>query len=496
MKAAAPSRVIVIGAGLGGLAAAIRLQARGYSTLLLERGPQAGGRAAVLRDQGFTFDLGPTVITAPFMLEDLFALAGRRMEDALTLTPCSPFYRILLHDGSVFDYGGSEERVIEEIRRFSPDDARRYPAYARRAREFCDRAFVEMADRPFFRFRDMLRVAPALMRLRADRSVYSLVARHIKHPLLRQVFSFNPLLVGGNPFAVSSVYSMIHHLEREWGMHYVQGGTNRLVSALAGLYTSLGGELVLNTPVERIRVVGGRAAGVEAGGTFHRADAVVSNADTANTYLKLIDPAHRRKWTDRRVRRMRTSMGLFLLAFGTRRTYPDLAHHTILLSREYRALIGEIFHTRRLPADPSIYLHAPSRSDATVAPAGHDAFYALAPVPHLGGRIDWEKEKDRFAGRVLEIVSKACPGVADEMVVKHVFTPEDFGRRFDSHLGAGFQFEPTLLQSAWFRPHNKSEDVEGLYLVGAGTHPGAGIPGVLASAKLVAGLFPEPGTRG
>ena len=483
-------RVVIIGSGFGGLAAGIRLQAKGHDTTILEKNDQPGGRAAVLRQDGFTFDLGPSVITAPFLLEELFALAGRKMADAITLTPCRPFYRIYLHDGSVFDYGGSVDEVVREIRRFSEEDALRYPAFARKAREFCDRAFLQMADRPFFRFWDMIRVAPDLARLRADRSVYALVSSHFKHPLLRQVFSFNPLLVGGNPFGVSSIYSMIHHLEREWGMHYVQGGTQHLVAQLADLYRSMGGTLRLNTPVGRIRVERGAVSGVETvAGEFLASDRVVSNADVSHTYRKMIAPSFRRKWTDRKLDRMRTSMGLFLMAFGTRKKFPQLAHHSIILSEHYRELVEEIFTHRTLPGDPSLYLHAPSRSDETVAPEGCDAYYVLAPVPHLGGRIDWEKEKEPFAARIFQILDRVCPGMSAEVVKRHIMTPVDYERSFDSHLGSGFQFEPTLLQSAWFRPHNRSEDVAGLYFVGAGTHPGAGIPGVLCSAKLLENLF-------
>lgn len=483
-------RVVIIGSGFGGLAAGIRLQAKGYRTTLLERNDQPGGRASVLREGGFTFDIGPTVITAPFLLEELFALAGRRMADEITLTPCKPFYRIYLHDGSTFDYGGTEEEVMREIRRFSVEDAERYPAFARKAREFCDRAFLQLADQPFFHFTDMLKVAPDLARLRADRSVYALVSRHFKHPLLRQVFSFNPLLIGGNPFRVSAIYSMIHHLEREWGMHYVQGGTNRLVSALAGLYQSMGGDLRLDSAATRIRVESGSVTGVDsARGEYFPATQVISNADVANTYRKLIDSSARRKWTDGKVERMDYSMGLFLMTFGTDRKYPDLAHHSIVLSEEYRRLITDIFDRRVLPPDPSLYLHAPSRSDETVAPPGHDAFYVLAPVPHLAAEIDWEKEKEAFAEGIFKILGKVCPDLRSHVVMRNLMTPVDFERRFDSYLGAGFQFEPTLLQSAWFRPHNKSEDVEGLYFAGAGTHPGAGIPGVLCSAKLLEKLF-------
>ena len=486
----ADKEVVIIGSGLGGLATGIRLQAKGYSTTLLERNNQPGGRASVLRKDGFTFDLGPTVITAPFLLEELYALAGRQMAPEITLLPCKPFYRIYLHDGSTFDYGGSVEEVMREIRRFSPEDAERYPAFARKSREFCDKAFIELSDQPFFHFSDMLRAAPDLVRMRADQSVYSLVSQHFKHPLLRQVFSFNPLLIGGNPFQVSSVYSMIHHLEREWGMHYVKGGTNHLVASLASLYQSMGGKLLLNNAATRIRVENGSVTGVDSStGGFYPACRVVSNGDVANTYRKLIDPSARHKWTDRKLERMRYSMGLFLIAFGTNRKYPELAHHSILLSEHYRELISEIFHKKILPDNPSLYLHAPSRSDDSLAPEGHDAFYVLVPVPHLGADIDWTKEKMRFTEGVFKILERPCPGLREHIVCQHVLTPVDFEQHFDSYLGAGFQFEPTLLQSAWFRPHNKSEDVEGLYFAGAGTHPGAGIPGVLCSAKLLEKLF-------
>jgi phytoene desaturase len=479
-------RAIVIGSGFGGLAAAIRLRARGYETTVLEMRDKPGGRAYVFEDRGFTYDAGPTIITAPFLIDELFALAGRRTEDYVPIVPVTPYYRIVFHDGRVFDYTGNEAEIIEQIKRFNPDDVPGYLEFVGKSRAIFERAFIDLADRPFSSFADMVRVAPDLIRLRSHESVYRLVSRYIRDPFLRQVFSFHPLLVGGNPFQSSSIYAMIHYLERKWGVHFAMGGTGALVQALVRLLTEMGGTLRLNARVEELLVEDGTARGVRlASGEELPAELVVSNADVANFYKKAVPKTVRRKWTDAKLDRMRYSMGLFLIYFGTDRTYPDLAHHTIVLTERYRELLEDIFQKKILADDFSLYLHAPTRTDPTLAPPGCECFYVLSPVPNLGGDIDWNAVKERYADAILASLEKLCPDLRKHIVSQLIWTPLDFEQQLDAHLGSAFQFEPVLTQSAWFRPHNVSEDVKNFYLVGAGTHPGAGLPGVLSSAKLL-----------
>jgi phytoene desaturase len=488
---------LVIGSGFGGLASAVRLQARGYDVTLLEALEQPGGRASVFRDKGFTYDAGPTILTAPFLLDELFALSGKKTSDYLRIVPCKPFYRIAWHDGVSFEYTGHQAEMEDQVRRLAPDDLEGYRNFVGETHAIFQRAFIELADQPFTRFTDMLRVAPDLIRLRSDRSVWQMACRHVKNQRIREVLSFHPLLVGGNPFQSSSIYAMIHYLEREWGVHFAIGGTGALVQALVKLLEDLGGKLRLNSPVEELLVENGAAIGVRLrSGEVLRAKVVVSNADVSNFYQKRVAAPHRRKWTDSRLRRMRYSMSLFLIYFGTNRTYPELAHHTIWLGPRYKGLLDDIFHHRTLAEDFSLYLHAPTRTDPSLAPPGHECFYVLSPVPHRGApgdKIDWDQVKEEYADRILATLEKSLiPDLRKHLVSKLLFTPNDFETRLDAHVGSAFQFEPVLTQSAWFRPHNVSEDVRGLYLCGAGTHPGAGVPGVLSSAKLLDRVIPAP----
>ncbi len=481
-------KAVVIGSGFGGLAAAIRLQARGYATTLLEMRDKPGGRAYVYEQDGFVFDAGPTVITAPFIFDELAEVAGKKLEDYVRIVPCDPYYRIFFADGSVFNYTGDTERTEAEISRFNPDDVAGYRRFLDYSKRVFDRAFTDLAAHSFHSFGEMVRVAPDLIRLRADQSVYKRVSSFISDERLRQVFSFEPLLIGGNPLRASSIYSMIHFLEKKWGVHFALGGTGALVEGLVRMFRDIGGMVRLNARVEEITVEQGRASGARiTGGESFPADVVVSNGDVANTYRKLIRPEHRRKWTDRRLERMRYAMSLFVVYFGTNRTYPHLAHHSIVLGPRYAGLLKDIFDRRVVAEDFSLYLHAPTRTDPSLAPEGCEGFYVLSPVPHLGGGQDWEEIKEDYADRILASLEKdhLVPGLRKHLVTKRIFTPLDFERDLDAWLGSAFQFEPILTQSAWFRPHNKSEDVEGLYFVGAGTHPGAGLPGVVSSAKVL-----------
>ena len=482
---------VVIGSGFGGLAAAIRLRARGYGTTILERRDKAGGRAYVFEDNGFTYDSGPTIITVPFLIDELFALAGKRTEDYVKIVPVTPFYRIVFHDGQVFDYTGDEAQVIEQIKKFNPDDVPGYLQFVAQSRAIFQRAFVDLADKPFSSFSDMIGVAPDLIRLRSHESVFRLVSRYVKHPLLQQVFSFNPLLIGGNPFESSSIYSMIHYLERQWGVHFAMGGTGALVQALLRLFEEMGGKLRLNAHVSELLIKNGTARGVRLdSGEEFPATVVVSNADVANFYKNAVPTAARKTWTDKRLDRMRYSMSLFLIYFGTDRTYPDLVHHTIVLTERYKELLEDIFRRKILADDFSLYLHAPTRTDPSLAPPGCECFYVLSPVPNLGGNVDWNAVKDLYADAILASLEKLCPDLRRHIISKHIWTPLDFETQLDAHLGSAFQFEPILTQSAWFRPHNVSEDVKNFFLVGAGTHPGAGVPGVLSSAKLLERVLP------
>jgi len=489
----AENRALVIGSGFGGIAAAIRLQARGYQTTLLEMRDKPGGRAYVYEQDGFKFDAGPTIITAPFLIDELFELAGKKTSDFLQIVPCWPYYRILFHDGKQFDYTGDEAEIIEQIERFEPSDVPGYKRFVDRSHAIFDRAFTDLADQPFDTVTDMLKIAPDLVRLQSHECVYKLVSRYIKNDYLRQVFSFHPLLIGGNPFQSSSIYAMIHFLERKWGVHFAMGGTGAVVQALIRLFEEMGGVFRLNSRVEEISVTNGQTDGVRlANGEQLPAEVVVSNGDVANTYRKMIHPKWRPTWSDRKLERMRYSMSLFVIYFGTDRTYPDLAHHSIILTKRYKELLADIFKRKILAEDFSLYLHAPTRTDPSLAPPGHECFYVLSPVPNLRGDIDWDAVKEPYAEAILESLEVHCPDLRKHIVTKRIFCPTDFEQDLDAYTGSAFQFEPVLTQSAWFRPHNRSEDINGLYFVGAGTHPGAGMPGVISSAKVLDRVVPDP----
>jgi phytoene desaturase len=490
----AASRAVVIGAGFGGLAAAIRLRARGYDVTLVEALDQPGGRARVFRQDGFTFDAGPTVITAPYLLDELFALAGRDPRDYFTLLPVDPFYRILFHDGGSFDFVGDEERLISQIREISPRDVDGYRQLAAKARAIFDVGYTKLADRPFDRFSTMLGVLPSMLRLESFRSVHGLVSRYIRDERLRQVFSFESLLVGGNPFRTTSIYLLIHWLERQWGVYYARGGTGAIVRALVTLLNEMGVEVRYNAPVERIHVNGRSVTGVTTSNGDHlAAKLVVANADPTVVYSSMIAAEHRPSMNDKRLARTRQSMSLFVGYFGAARTYPTLAHHTIVLGPRYKGLLDDVFQKRVLADDMSLYLHAPCRSDAAMAPVNHEAFYVLSPVPNTRSGIDWSKRSDEYFDRVLgELERRVLPGARSSIVTCRVMTPDDFEHTLRSADGSAFGPEPLLTQSAWFRYHNRAPDIEGLYFVGAGTHPGAGVPGVLNSAKVLDRIVPAP----
>lgn len=491
-------RVIVIGSGLGGLAAAIRLRARGHEVLVLEAMDQPGGRAAVFEQDGFVFDAGPTVITASHLFDELFALVGRDRRDYVQFVPVDPFYRVLFPDGSRFDYVGDEARIVAQIERFEPRDVDGYRRLAAQARQIFDVGYTALVDRPFDRLTDMLRIVPDLVRLGCWRSMYEWVSASIRDERLRQVFTFQPLLIGGNPFHAPAIYALIHWLERRWGVEFALGGTTAIVKAMVRLLAELGVEVRLGAPVTEIEVVGGRAAAVRtASGERLECAAVVSNADPATVYTKLVARRHRRWNSDFLVGRKKLSMGLFVGYFGADRTWPELAHHTIILGPRYRELLADIFERKILADDFSLYLHAPTRTDPNLAPPGCEAFYVLSPVPNTQGEVDWDARGESYFDTILDFLdAEHVPGLKQHVVTRRHITPRYFERTLRSYGGAAFGPEPRLTQSAYFRYHNASEDVRGLYFVGAGTHPGAGIPGVLCSAKVLERVMPEPGRKG
>lgn len=488
------NRAVVIGSGFGGLAAAVRLRKRGYRVTVLEALDQPGGRARVFRTGGFTFDAGPTVITAPYLLEELFALVGRSMRDYVRLVPVDPFYRMIFADGSSFDYVGDEERLLAQVAAISRRDVDGYRRLAAHAERIFDVGFTRLADQPFHRASDMLRVLPDMLRLGSHRTVYSLVAHYIRDERLRQAMTFEPLLVGGNPFSTTSIYLLIHWLERKWGVHFALGGTASIVAALVRLLGELGVELRLSTPVEEIEVANGRAVAVRtASGERIPADVVVSNADPSRVYGRMIAPRHRRRHTDRALRRTRHAMSLFVAYFGSQTQFPMLAHHTVVFGERYQGLLDDIFRRKVLADDFSLYLHAPTRTDPSLAPAGHECFYVLSPVPNTRSGIDWSRQAQPYFERIRESLERRLlPGLGESPVKPFFLTPDDFEHTLRSEDGSAFGPEPILSQSAYFRFHNRSPDVDGLYFVGAGTHPGGGVPGVLCSAKVLDRIIPPP----
>jgi len=484
---------IVIGSGFGGLAAAVRLGARGYRVTVLEKLDAPGGRAYVFRQDGFTFDGGPTIITAPFLFEELWSLCGKRMSDHVSLEPVDPFYRLRFDDGAVFSYSGDPDAMRAEVERFSPADVAGYERFMKLSEDLCDKAFGELGDAPFSTFGDMVKVAPDLVRLQGQRSVYGIVSKYIKDPRLRVVFSFHPLLIGGNPFSASAVYGLIPYLERRWGVHFARGGTGALVNGLVSLVEGQGGMVVYDADVEEILVREGAATGVRlTTGETLDADIVVSNADASTTYHDLLPESVSRKWSKRKVEKARHSMGLFVWYFGTKRQFENVGHHTIVLGPRYEELLKDIFTRKHLADDFSLYLHRPTIADPSLAPEGNDAFYVLSPTPNLTGDIDWDVEAEPYRQRIEKRLSDTLlPGLKEEIITSRVMTPLDFKTRLRAYQGSGFSLEPILTQSAWFRPHNQAENIENLFLVGAGTHPGAGVPGVLSSARILDKVAPD-----
>lgn len=480
---------VVIGSGFGGLAAAIRLQARGYRVTIVEQRERTGGRAYQLREGGYTFDMGPSLITAPSIIDAVFERAGTTLARALDLVPLDPYYRVFFHDRSRFEYNGSPEDMKAQMRRYNAHDAARYDEFMEAIAPIYEEVIVNgLGSRPFGDPLTMLKFAPTAIRLGAWRTATQFANRYFTDWRHRFVFSFHALYIGGNPFHCPAIYQMIPFLERAQGVWYTPGGMYSLTKALEKAFVNMGGRVMTSTPVTRIRVekADGRsvARGVETPAGFIPADIVVSNADVGFTYAKLIDAEHRRKWTDARVNRQEYTMSCFLLFLGVKKRYPELAHHTLILAERYRELLRDIFWDKVLPDDFSLYVHAPTRTDDSMAPPGCESLMVLVPVANQLSGIDWKARAQPYADRILDFLERwGLEGLRENLEVFRLFTPDDFASELSAWQGNAFGIEPRLSQTGYFRPHNRSEDVRGLYFVGAGTHPGAGVPGVMLSAE-------------
>jgi phytoene desaturase len=491
-------RAVVIGAGIGGLAAAMRLGAKGWQVTVVDRLDGVGGRGSAIRQGGHRFDLGPTIVTVPQGLRELWAACGRNFDADVDLRPLDPFYEIRWPDGSHFTASQSTEAMRAEVARLSPGDVKGYERFVAEAERRYWFGYEDLGRRPMHRLWDLVKVLPTFGMLRADRSVAAHAALRVRDERLRMALSFHPLFIGGDPFHVTSMYILVNHLEKAFGVHYAMGGVAAIAEAMARVVEAQGGRILLGAEVDEIALAGGRAAGVRlADGRALAAEAVVSDADAGHTYTRLLRNHAKRRWTAPRLRRTRWSMGLFVWYFGTRDTrgkWADVGHHTILSGPRYEGLVRDIFIKGRLAEDMSLYVHRPSVTDPSVAPEGGDTFYALSPVPHLGHAdpVDWAAMAESYRAKVQAVLEdRLLPGLGAHLTESLVFTPETFRDRYLSPHGTGFSIEPRILQSAWFRPHNVSEEVPGLYLVGAGTHPGAGLPGVVASAEVLGKLVPD-----
>ena len=487
---------LVIGSGFGGLAAALRMCAKGWRVQVLEKLNEPGGRARVITVNGHTFDAGPTIVTVPLLLEELWRLAGRQLADDVELRLVDPFYRIRFDDGDHFDYSGDPERMRAEVLRIDPTAGPGYAAFLAEADLCLALCFDTLSCQSFDNLGDLFKAVPAIVRMKGWRSLHAMVATHLQHPKLRQALSLQSLLIGGNPFSVTCVFSLISALERRFGVHWAMGGTGALVKGLVNLIEGMGGSFRMGAEVRRIDVKQGRACGVTLStGESIAADIVVCNADTAWTYKNLIDPQYRKVWTDAKVEKSKYSMSLFVWYFGTNKRFEDIPHHMMLLGPRYEGLLNDIFKNHHLADDFSLYLHRPTATDASMAPMGCDTFYVLAPVPNLQSGTDWATHAEPYRAAIAKALEETVlPNLSEHLTASFVTTPQDFQDNLLSFRGTAFGLEPLLLQSAWFRPHNLSEDIQNLFMVGANTHPGAGIPGVLLSAKALETVLPDVAT--
>lgn len=489
---------VVIGTGFGGLSAGFHLLKKGYQVKFLESRSQPGGRADVFKKSGYTFDAGPTVITAPYLFDELYSLVGEKFSDHVSLVPVDPFYRIIFNEGSQFDYVGDESRLLENISKISPQDVEGYKKLSEHAKKIFDVGYLKLADQPFDTFSSMLKVIPDMVRLRNYKTVYSLVSKYIKDERLRQAFSFEPLLVGGNPLKITSIYMLIHYLERKWGVHYAMGGTGSIVNSMVDVLKSKGCEFYFNSRVERIEVIGSRVQSVTcSNGSKYDCDLVVNNGDPIKTYTEWIDKKHIKNFFTKRSSQKSLSMSLFVIYFGVKKKFKNLAHHTVILGPRYQGLLTDIFENKVLSEDFSLYLHAPTVTDPSMAPEGCECFYVLSPVPNNLSEINWPEESEKYKNKIIDFLdAKHLPGLKENLEVCFSIDPNYFENSLHSTKGAAFGIEPSFSQSAYFRFHNKCPDIKGLYFVGANTHPGAGVPGVINSAKVLNRSIPDVANGG
>ncbi len=486
-------KIIVIGAGFGGLAAACRLAARGNQVEIFEKREKPGGRAFVYEINGFKFDGGPAVITAPSMFDEIFSLAGKIKEDYFDLVPLNPFYRIFNHDNKYFDLNNDLEFILSEIEKWNPEDKKNYLKFIASSKPSVEQELLDHMNNPYLTIGSMLKAAPKLIRQHSYQSVYKHVSGFIKHDFLRQVFSLHPLLTGGNPFALNSIHANNQILERQWGVYYAMGGTGSVINGLARLFEELGGTIHLNTEVKEIVTSGRLVTGIRlSDGRLEKTDIVISNADAAYTYRSMIPEKYRKKNKNSRFGNMRFSVSLFVIYFGTKKRYneTDLLHHNIILGNRYQKIVNDIFNLKKLPDDLLLYLHMPTKTDSSLAPAGHESFILISPVPHLEAGVAWDQTARIYRDRIMEYLEENyLPDLRANIVAEHFIDPLHFKNTLNSYKGSAYSVEPLITQSAWFRPHNRSEDFKNLFLVGAGTNPGAGIPGVLSSARIVEALI-------
>jgi phytoene desaturase len=485
-------KIIVIGSGFGGLAAALRMRAKGFDVTLVEKHKDLGGRARVFKKDKFTYDGGPTVITAPYLFDELFSLFNKKISDYVKIVPLDLWYRFVFNDGENFDYNGDDKAMEEQVKKFSSKDYDGYKKLVNFTEKIFDKGFTDLSDRPFNNLIFMLKQVPALLKLKSYKSVYSLVSNYISNEKLRRVFSMHPLLVGGNPFSTTSIYTLILFLEKKWGIHYSMGGTGSVVNALEKLMKEENIKIIKNAEVTEILTKNKVVKSIEINKSeVIDCDYIICNSDPPNVYKNLIKSKNNYNFLfKQKMKKMDYSMGLFVYYFGSKKKYNNVAHHTIYFGESYEKHLNKIFEKKVLSEDISYYLHRPSATDPKMAPDGQDAFYVLVPVPNNLSKINWKNEGDKFKNLVLDKMDKSVlPGIKENVVSDFYLTPDYFEKDLATLHGSGFSIQPKFSQSAYFRFHNQSEIFENLYFVGAGTHPGAGMPGVLSSAKVLDRLF-------
>jgi phytoene desaturase len=485
-------KIIVIGSGFGGLAASLRLKAKGYKVTLVEKHPDLGGRARVFKKDQFIYDGGPTVITAPYLFEELFTLFNKNISDYVKIVPLDLWYRFVFNDGESFDYNGDSISMEEQVKKFNPDDYKGYKKLVDFTEKIFDKGFTDLSDKPFNNLVFMIKQIPSLLKLKSYKSVYSLVSSFISNEKLRRVFSMHPLLVGGNPFSTTSIYTLILFLEKKWGIHYSMGGTGSVVQALEKLMLEENIKIIKGAEVTEILTENKKVKGIKINNSkIINSDYIICNSDPPNVYNNLIKSKEDYNFLfKQKMKRMDYSMGLFVYYFGSKKKYDHVAHHTIYFGETYEKHLDKIFEKKILSQDISYYLHRPSATDPNMAPNGQDAFYVLVPVPNNLSKINWIKQGDKFKELVLDKMDKTVlPGIKENVVSDFYLTPDYFEIDLATLYGSGFSIQPKFSQSAYFRFHNQSEIYKNLYFVGAGTHPGAGMPGVLSSAKVLDKLF-------